>query len=123
VLNLPGERLAHYNQVLREQLAALTAELDRCLLPFRHIVGLGWGSSVTPATVDQHLSADITMLQAAVRELQGDLLAFRDPGKLGDILNHIELEQDIGSQGDPTSLMDFFTAPAPARRSKKRRRR
>ena len=36
--SVPPQRLGHYNQILREQLAGLESELERCLQPFRNLL-------------------------------------------------------------------------------------
>ena len=115
------QRLAHFSRVLREQLAELDAELAHCVQPFRHAAGRG--RSPTPAMADQHLSADIETLKSAVRELQQDLEAFRDPARLRDSLKHYPLEpdDDAGDLGDLTGLLEIFAGHAPAPRGKKRR--
>ncbi len=122
---VPPQRLAHYNQVLREQLAELEAELERCVLPFRHnLDGWGRGPAMTPAVVDQNFSADIAQLRAAIRDIDADLVAFRDPAQLRESLAHYPLEQDDVDPFDVSELLGIFEAPSqpPAPRGKKRRR-
>jgi hypothetical protein len=123
--SVPPQRLAHYNQILREQLSELEAELAHCTLPFRHSMGMAWGVALTPAMVDQALSADIAGLQAAKREIEEDLVAFRDPRKLRDMLKHYRLEPDFDDFDDVDELpefMDVLQALVPPPHSKKRRR-
>ncbi len=122
------ERLAHYNQILREQLADLESELEHCLHPFRCNTNQ-WGSALTPAFVDHCLNADIAELKSAHRSLQQDLVAFRDPKVLLASLKHYELESDDDDIDDPGELLELmemmrsFQAPAPSPRGKARRRR
>jgi hypothetical protein len=124
------QRVAHYNQILREQLTELEHELQHCTMQFRSLLGMGWDRSspiLLPATVDQHLSADIAMLQADVRELEQALVAFRDPKQLRAILMHYPLGQDFDDFNDIEALddlMGMFQASMPARapRGKKRGR-
>ena len=114
------QRLAHFSQILREQLAELDAELAHCVQPFRNAVG--WGRNPTPAMADLQLSADIATLKSAVREIQQDLEAFRDPARLRDSLKHYPLEHDDGDgPGDLTGLLGLFAGHAPAPRGKRRR--
>jgi hypothetical protein len=120
--SVPPQRLAHYNHVLREQVAELDDELQHCVGSFRHGMVRGWGSAMTPASVDQQLSADIAELRAAVRELQEDLVAFRDSSRLREALAHRALEADADDPfglGSLPELQDVFEAPAP--RGKKHR--
>jgi hypothetical protein len=120
--SVPPQRLAHYNQILKEQLSELEAELAHCVLPFLHSMGMGWGASLSPATVDQALSADIAELRAAKRQIEQDLVAFRDPRKLREALKHYELEPDFDEVDDLPELMDVLQAFAPVVGGKKRRR-
>lgn len=116
------QRLAHFNQILREQLAELEDELAHCTLPFRQALGPGVRSAaVTPAVVDQCLNADLARLRMAIRELQQDMVAFADPVKLRDSLKHYPLEQD-DELDDLAALMSAFGAPAPSRRRAPRRK-
>ncbi len=121
------ERLTHYNQILREQLADLESELEHCVYPFRCNTDQ-WGSSLTPALVDRCLSTGIAELKAAQRRLQHDLVAFREPKVLLDSLRHHQLEQDddIDDPGEWLELMEMMRslrASAPSPRDKSRRRR
>jgi len=115
------QRLAHYNQILREQLAGLESELERCTEPFRDIMDPGWGYTLTVTAVDQRLSADLARLRAVIRELQEDLVAFRDPGRLRDKLKHYVLEERVDEPLDLDGLRDIFQAAPPAPRGKSRR--
>ena len=117
---IPPQRLAHYNQILREQLADLESELELCIEPFQHLAGRG--PLLTPAAVDRRLTADIEELRIIIRELQHDLVAFRAPVVLRNMLKAYPLEQDFADPEELGDLMEsFFEAPASARRGKKRR--
>lgn len=118
--NIPPQRLAHYIQILREQLVDLEFEIKRCTEAFRLDV---WrGPVLTPASVDRHLTANIEELRLHVRMLQYDLKAFRDPRELRATLKAYALEQDFNDPDEIGDLMEsFFEAPPPARRGKKRR--
>lgn len=120
--SVPAERLTHYNQILREQLSELDDELMHCTQAFRVNLGLDWRASLSPATVDQLLSADIAQLQGAVRELQEDLVSFRDPRTLRDMLKHYPLETDDDDADELLDLMEAFQAFAPPVPGKRRRR-
>ncbi|MEP7295968.1 MAG: J domain-containing protein [Burkholderiales bacterium] len=116
------QRLTHFTQILRDQLAELEAELEHCTRPFQHMIEpLGRRATLTPALVDQHFSADLANLRAGLRELQGDLVAFRDPARLREFLKHYELEQD----DDPEELAEFMSmldvaAAMPPRKPRRR---
>ncbi len=119
--SVPPQRLAHYNQILREQLAGLESELERCLQPFRDSIGWQQGRPLTVAAVDQYLSAGIAQLRSAVRQLHEDLVAFRDPTTLRDSLKHYEPEQEIDDPGDLAALIDILQTAARAPRGRSRR--
>lgn len=120
------ERLTHYNQILREQLAELESELDHFTYPFRCNTGQ-WGSTLTPAFVDNCLNADIAALKSGHRRLQHDLVAFRDPKVLLDSLKYYELEpgDDFDDPDELIELMKLMRSlePTSGRRGKTPRRR
>lgn len=119
------QRLAHFTQVLREQLAELESELAHCTLPFR-IDSDQWGRSLTPEFMDKQLNADIATLQTTIREIDADLVAFRDPVRLRAELEQYPLESardDELAPGDLIGLLDAFAAQmAPPQGRPKRRR-
>ena len=116
------QKLAHFTQILREQLAELEAEVEHCTLPFRHLVDpYARRATLTPAIIDQHLSADLANVRAGLRELQDDLVAFRDPTRLREALKHYELEQ-ADDPDELAELMSMFEGAAPTHRRSPRRR-
>lgn len=117
--NVTPQRLAHYVQILREQLAELEAELAHCIEPFRDKVG--WGPQIVPATVDRQMNNEMAALRAHIRELQRDLVAFRDPAALRDILKHYRLEAPDDDADELFGIMELFAAAAPSRGRRKRR--
>lgn len=118
--SIPPQRLAHYNQILREQLADLESEMERCIEPFRF--ASGHRRNLTPEILDRRLSADIAAVRTDVRELQKDVVAIRDPDKLRDMLKQYRLEEDFHDHDEFGDMMVMVDAPAPAPRGKKRRR-
>ena len=116
------QRLAHYNEILREQLAGLNAEIESCILPFRHLIG--WRRAVMPTVVEQQLSVEVAELRAQIRQIEDHLVEFRDPIVLRDRLKHYVLEPespDPGEFDDLGELMDVFEILAPVHRGRKRR--
>lgn len=105
--NVSPERLTHYNQILREQLADLEAELEHCTYPFRCTTDQ-WGNALTPELVDHSLNTEIAELKSAHRRLQHDLVAFRDPKVLLDSLKYYQLEQDDDDIDDPGELLELM---------------
>ena len=118
--SVPPQRLAHYNQILREQLAELEAELERCVEPFRGSVGPM--SKLTPDNVDREMGVEIARIELQTREVGHDLTAFRDPNHLRQALKLYQLEADFVDPEDLANLFDVL-APVQARRSGKKRLR
>ena len=118
--SVPPQRLAHYNQILREQLAELEVELDRCVEPFRGSVGPM--SRLTPDNVDREMGVEIAQMVLHTREVVHDLTAFRDPNYLRQVLKLYPLEADFVDPEDLANLFDVL-APVQARRSGKKRLR
>jgi hypothetical protein len=115
------ERLGHYNQILREQLAELDVELEQCTAHFRQSVDRPRGRSLTIADVDRDLSAACARLSRVIRELRADLVVFRDPEKLRRSLKDFELEPEPDDPDDLEAFVAIFQA-TPPRRPKRRRR-
>jgi hypothetical protein len=113
------ERLTHYNHILREQLIELDRELEQSIAPFRQGLGSFRGQSVTIADVDRGLSAACAQLSLVIRQLQADMVAFRDPERLRHSLKHFELEPERDELDDLTEFM--ATLQAKPRRTGRRR--
>ena len=126
--NLPEARLAHYNRVLREQLAALQQELGECTAHFGIGIGIGLNQrELTPAVVDNALARDIQQLRNFTRLIELDIAQLRDPATRRNALANIDLPDDDDDGPDAFEamlLMEAF-ADGPAFRPprKKRRRR
>jgi len=118
--SLTPQRLAHYNQILREQLTGIEAELDRFVQPFQEAIDWPHRRGLTSAIVDQHLSADLARLRGAVKDLQTDLIAFQNPGRLREVLRHYALERE---DEDPEDLTELIALLEPGGRSGRPRRR
>ena len=114
------QRLAHYNQILREQLAELEAELERCVEPFRGSVGPM--SKLTPDNVDREMGVEIARIELQTREVVHDLTAFRNPNYLRQALKLYPLEADFVDREDLAGLFDVPAPVQPLRAGKKRRR-
>ncbi len=103
--SVPPQRLAHYNQILREQLAGLEAELQDFVMPFLPM--LGWVSDPTPATLERKLNADLLQLRSQLRAIEDDLVEFRDPVVLREMLKQYRLEEDFQGSDDLDAFGDF----------------
>ena len=114
------QRLAHYNQILREQLAELEAELARCVEPFRGSVGPM--SKLTPDNVDREMGVEIARNELQLRELLHDLTALREPKYLRETLKHYPLDEDLADMEELAGLFDVL-APIQQRKSGGREKR
>ena len=124
--NLPEARLAHYNRVLREQLAALQQELGECTAHYRVSIGLNQ-RELTPAVIDKALAGDIQDLRHVTRLVELDIAQLRDPATRRNALANIELpdDDDDGPDAFEAMLLMEALAGAPvfgAARKKGRRR-
>ena len=115
------ERLGHYNQILREQLAELDVELEHCTAQFRQSLDRSRGRSLTIADVDRDLSAACARLSTVIRELRADLVVFRNPEQLRRSLKDFELQPEPDDLDDLEAFADIFQV-TPPRRPRRRRR-
>ena len=118
-----AERLAHYNQILREQLTRLEAELESIVEPYRELMGLGSGRALTVSEVDRTLTMDITQLREALRQLTQDLVAFRNPVQLRARLRQYDLEDEPGELEAVQAMMEIATMLGDDRPPRRPRRR
>lgn len=111
---LPDARLAHYNQVLREQLAALQQEVADQALPFQMMLAMSpWQRQPGPATVDAALTQDIEELQLCLADIEHDTVQLRDPSTRKAAVGRIALEDPEG-EPDPFEVMLMMEAMADA---------
>ena len=109
--NLPEARLAHYNRVLREQLAALQQELGECTAHFR--VGMGLNQrELTPAVVDQALARDIQELRHFTHLVELDIGQLLDPATRRRAIANIELPDLDDDEPDAFEAMLLMEALA-----------
>jgi hypothetical protein len=114
---VPPQRLEHYNQVLREQLAGLEGELECCVAPFRDSLGPAGRGTLTPTLVDRQLTAEIAQLKMLIRSLEADRLALRDPGARAEALRDYRPDTEEPGLDELAPLFDLVLEP------KRRRRR
>ena len=99
---LPDARLLHYNQVLREQLAALQQEVADQALPFQMMLAMSpWQRLPGPAAVDHALTQDVAALRRALHSIEHDTAHLRDPCTRKAAIIRI-------AQGDPDDEPDPF---------------
>ena len=122
---LPDARLNHYNQVLREQLAALRQELGECTVHFR--VGMGLNQrELTPAVIDNALARNIQELRHFTCLIELDIARLRDPAIRQRAIANIELPDDDEDEPDAFEaklLMQAFAGAPTFRPPRKKRRR
>lgn len=83
------ERLANYNNVLREQVERLQTELSDVTAPFAHFIANP--RHLTPELVLRELNSDVQNLKAITKAIDGDLREFRDVRSLKSWLKSYRL--------------------------------
>ena len=87
--NVTDERLLHYNQVLKEQLGQLQAEVDECTAPIRAPLQFMSGSAkLTPTVAMKMLDDEVRRLRGALAGFEREMESLRDPAVMRDFLNH-----------------------------------
>ena len=76
------DRLAHFNRVLKEQLAELDQEIDQQVMPFAMSMGGMAPRNLTPTIVASAFERDVAQLRRERKSLEKQLDASRDPGAL-----------------------------------------
>jgi hypothetical protein len=119
--SLTPQRLAQYTQILREQLANLEAELEHFMQPFVVAMGGRHDTRLNPSDVDRAISLDLAQMRTTLRQLQDDLVAFRDPAYLRRRLAEAEMPSTdpFDDLEEIAELMGGFQ-PAPRRRRSRR---
>lgn len=115
--SLSAQRLAHYNQTLKEQLAELKAETDAIIAPFMQLVP--FTRNLTPDVVDHALSDEIARMGGMIHQIKVDLENCKDPKVLAARLKATKHQNGLDEFADLDALMDIF-APEPPMRRKKR---
>lgn len=117
--SLSAQRLAHYNQVLREQLFELRAEIATVIAPFLLVVP--HSRNLIPDMVDRALSEEVARVALFVEQIKTDLEDFKDPKKLGAALRDYDPNGGIDEFADLSFLMDVFPPAAQPPRKKRRK--
>ena len=119
---LPDERLVHYNQVLREQLAALQLEVAAHAQPYQMTLAMSpYQRQSGPAAVDTALTLDIAALRRCLADIQHDTEQLRDPSTRKAAIGRIALDDPDG-EPDPFEMMLLMEAMADALSGPTRRR-
>jgi len=117
--SLSGERLTHYNQVLREQLAELKAEVEAVTAPFKHFCQ--WQRKFTPEDVDRKMSAEIVNAQRDLRQVKEDLERLQNPAELTRFLGEIPSAPTFADDQALDIFLDAIAPPRPPRKSGKKK--
>ena len=111
---LPDARLAHYNQVLREQLAALQQEVADQALPYQMMLAMTiWQRQPGPSAVDLALTQDIVALQRNLADIKHDTARLLDPSTRKAAIGRIA-QGDPDDEPDPFEMMLMMEAMADA---------
>ena len=117
---LPEARLAHYNRVLGEQLAALQQELGECTAHFQRGLGLNQ-RELTPAVVDKALAQDVQDLRHFTRLIELDHAQLLDPATRQKAIASIELPDLDDDEPDAFEAMLLMEAFRPPRKKGRQR--
>lgn len=93
-------RLAHYNQILQEQVAELDQEITHLQRQFRHSYGLPSSARLTPEKVMRYLNRGITALRQEGQDLRVALGAFGDIDQVKGWLAHARRQRSHGWEDD-----------------------
>ena len=109
---LPDARLLHYNQVLREQLAALQQEVADQALPYRMMLTMTiWQRQPGPSAVDLALTQDIVGLQRCLADIERNTAQLGDPSTRKAAIGRI-VQGDPDDEPDPFEMMLMMEAMA-----------
>lgn len=117
---LPQARLAHYNQVLREQLKELQAEVQTIVAVYRSLAPPA--RDFSPEHVDRALTADIENERALLKQARADIALCQDPAELNRFLKEFSFEEDVFDL-DEFAEMAFIAELMDTRSSAPKRRR
>lgn len=126
--NLSTERLGHYNQILRDQLKALEAELHTEIAAFSEVLEFDIHHRLShPLEVDGLLDDQIAELRLLATHIEEDRIALADPARRRVVIDL--LTQDLGDTQDALdsvfldALLDMPVTLSPRSRHKKPRSR
>jgi len=87
-------RLAHYNQILQEQLGELDQEIVHVEREFRRAYGLAPQARLTPEKMMRYLNRGITALRQQGQDLRAALAAFGDIEQVRAWLKHARRQRE-----------------------------
>ncbi len=96
--SLSEERLAHYNKILKEQLAELEQQVRFVDYDFKMRFGIDPYSSLKPDSLLRHLEQDIVLARQALRDIESDVKASQNLASLKALIKEMrrrEREDDF----------------------------
>jgi len=78
ISHLSEDRLKHYNKLLKEQVRELDEQIRHVESAFRYSYRIDPFATLSPDKPLRMLAADVKEIQANIRELEHDLVAFED---------------------------------------------
>jgi hypothetical protein len=112
-------RLAHFNEVLKQQLRTLQVETDACAAPVRDDLDLPMDADQVAA--DHAFNARIARLRAFRRQLERDARALADPLRRNALLDALAMQREP-DEDDGLAVLDALLETA-ERAGRPRRRR
>lgn len=88
--NIGGDRLKHYNKILKEQVGELDHKILHVENAFKHSYGISPFIDVSPSTIVRNLAADIFSLRESLSALEHDLLIFDEIKQLKNWLKIVK---------------------------------
>jgi hypothetical protein len=124
---MPETRLAHYNQVLQEQIAALETQIEQRVAIFRVELDLPV-HAVTRQLVEQALSARVAEARSTLARVERELARLIDPATRRAALNDLpevdDEDDDLENLAALAAMFDSERKSArPRARKRKRRKR
>lgn len=117
--SLSTERLTHYNQVLREQLMELKAEVEAKTEQFRQM--FSWKKKLTPQDVDREMSAEIANAQQGLEQIKEDLARLQNPAELRPFIEIVQSVPDYDTEEMLDIFLDSVMASQPTQKRGKKK--
>ncbi len=91
--SLSEERLAHYNKILKEQLAELEQQVRFVDYDFKMRFGMDPFSSLKPESLMRHLEQDIVLARQELRDIESDVNATQNLASLKALIKEMRRRQ------------------------------
>lgn len=111
---LPEQKLEHFSQILRQQLAQLDAEIQGLLARLAEAANLPSWQNPSPRLVDQAISRDIAHADRFLQDLEADLARLAASGVRVTSLASLAEDDSVADKAERLdALLDAITASAP----------